>query len=84
MILMSSRTSWWWSRTSMTDVADARDADVFIATIMSPREPLMWIYYNKNELHIKPEFIVKVSDRRRRVCSRHHVPREHLKMNPNS
>ena len=38
---MSSRTSWWLSRNSMTDETDARDADVFIAAIMYPGKPLV-------------------------------------------
>ena len=38
MILLPSRTSWWWSLTSITDDADARHADVFVPTLLSPRD----------------------------------------------
>ena len=41
MILWPSRTSWWWSQTSITDDADARHADVFIATLLSLRDTLI-------------------------------------------
>ena len=34
---MPSRTSWWWSRTSTTDDADAGDENVPVGSILSPR-----------------------------------------------
>ena len=34
---MPSRTSWWWSRTSMTDDADASDENVAVGSIPGPR-----------------------------------------------
>ena len=34
---MSSRTSWWWSRTYTTDDADAGDENVSVGSIPSPR-----------------------------------------------
>ena len=38
MILWPSRTSWRWSLTSTADDAGARDADVFLATLLSLRD----------------------------------------------
>ena len=34
---MPSRTSWWWSRTYLTDNADVRDKNVPVGRIPSPR-----------------------------------------------
>ena len=38
MILWPSQTSWRWSLTSTADVAGARDAEVFLATLLSLRD----------------------------------------------
>ena len=37
MILWSSPTSWGWSQTSIADNANARHADVFLATLLTLR-----------------------------------------------
>ena len=38
MILWPSRTSWGWSQTYIADDADARHADVLLATLLSLRD----------------------------------------------
>ena len=38
MTLWPSRTLWGWSRTSIADEADARHADIFLATLLSLRD----------------------------------------------
>ena len=44
MILWPSRTSWWWSLTSTADDADARHVDVFIASLLNPRDTWKMIF----------------------------------------
>ena len=59
---MPSRTSWWWPRTSMTNEADARDADVFVAAIMYPRKPLNRHIIHKNDPHDKHDSLVTAQE----------------------
>ena len=59
---MPSRTSWWWSRTYMTDDADVRDKNVPVGRIPSLRNhPNRHIIY-KNDPQVKADFVVKVPD----------------------
>ena len=44
MILWPSRTSWWWSLTSTANDADFRHADVFIASLLNPRDTWKMIF----------------------------------------
>ena len=44
LISIDSRTSWRWSRTSMTDATDARGSDVSPVAILSPRIPPIETY----------------------------------------
>ena len=62
MIPMTSPTSWWWSRTHIANVADARGADMSIASIMSPKNLPKYTYYTKNDPNYKPDFMVMVPD----------------------
>ena len=45
---MPSRTSWWWSWTSMTNVADTADKNVPVATIPDPRNHPICLNYTPN------------------------------------
>ena len=38
---MASGPSWWWSRTSTADDADAGDENMPVSTILGPRDPLI-------------------------------------------
>ena len=60
---MSSRTSWWWSRTYTTDDADAGDENVSRRQHPEPQNILKYRHIiHQNYPHDKPDFMVKVPD----------------------
>ena len=61
MTVIPTRTSWWWTQTHIADDADARGADMSIASIMSPRNIFHSYIAHQNDPHAKPDFMVRTS-----------------------
>ena len=52
MTLWPSRTQWGWFRTSITDDADARHADVYLAILLSLRDTWKMLFMSRQGLNV--------------------------------